>query len=139
MRVLLIDDDPGIRESFRRILERDGFALTTVGGVVAAFAVLKFHCFEAIVCDVILPVADGTSFYEELQEEYPEMASRVVFVSGWVEDEKIKGLLEYTGQPFLQKPLDFGELGRVVRQTVDRANAAPESLYLSVDRPKMPH
>ncbi len=133
MKVLLIDDDPGIREAFRRILEREGFAITTVGGAVAAFAELKLHCFEAIVCDVILPVADGTSFYEELQETYPQMAPRVVFVSGWVEDEKVKRLLEYTGQPFLQKPVDFGELVRVVRQTVDRADAALEPMYLSVD------
>ncbi len=133
MKALLIDDDPGIRESFSRILERDGFAVTTVGGAVAAFAELKLHCFQAIVCDVILPVADGTSFFEELQEEYPEMASRVVFVTGWVQDEKIKGLLEYTGRPFLQKPVDFHELVRVVRETVDRADAALESMYLPVD------
>ena len=133
MKVLLIDDDQGIRESFRRILERDGFAVTTVGDAVAAVAELKRHCFQAIVCDVILPVADGTSFFAELQEEYPEMASRVVFVTGWVEDEKIRGLLEYTGQPFLQKPVDFGELVRVVRQTVDRADAALEPMYLPVD------
>ncbi len=133
MKLLLIDDDRGVRESFRRILERDGFAVTTVGDAVAAFAELKLHCFQAIVCDVILPVADGTSFYEELQEEYPEMASRVVFVSGWVEDEKVKGLLEYTGQPFLQKPVDFGELVRVIRQTVDLADAALEPMHLSVD------
>jgi len=133
MKVLLIDDDPGIRESFRRILERDGLAVTTVGSAAAAFAELRLHCFQAIVCDVILPVADGTSFFEELQEEYPEIAARVVFVSGWVEDEKIKGLLEYTGQPFLQKPVDFGELVRVVRQTADRADAMLESMYLPVD------
>ena len=53
--------------------------------------------------------------------------------SGWVEDEKVKGLLEYTGQPFLQKPVDFGELVRVVREAVDRADAALEPVYLSVD------
>ncbi len=133
MKVLLIDDDRGIRESFRRILGRDGFAVTTVGDAMAAFAELKFHCFQAIVCDVILPVVDGTIFYEELQAEYPEMAARVVFVSGWVQDEKIRGLLEYTGQPFLQKPVDVGELVRVVRQTVDRADAALEPMYLPVD------
>ncbi len=132
MKVLLIDDDPGIREAFRRILEREGFAITTVGGAVAAFAELKLHCFEAIVCDVILPEADGTSFFEELKEEYPEMESRVEFVTGWIEEEKVKRLLEYTGQPFLPKPVDFGELVRVVRQTVVRADAVLE-MYLPVD------
>ncbi|MCH7474743.1 MAG: response regulator [Gemmatimonadetes bacterium] len=132
-KLLIIDDDRGVRKSFRRILERDGFAVTTVGGAVAAFAELKLHRFEAIVCDVILPEADGTTFFEELREEYPEMASRVVFVTGWIEEEKIKGLLEYTGQPFLPKPVDFGELVRVVRQTVARADAVLEPIYLPVD------
>ncbi|MCH7717256.1 MAG: response regulator [Gemmatimonadetes bacterium] len=132
-KVLIIDDDRGVRKSFRGVLERDGFAVTTVGGAVAAFAELKLHRFEAIVCDVILPETDGTTFFEELQEEYPEMASRVVFVTGWIEEEKIKGLLEYTGQPFLAKPVDFGELGRVIRQTVARADAALGPMTLPVD------
>ena len=106
MSVLLIDDDPGVQRTFGGILRKAGFDVTVVGGSVAAFAELKKRSFQAIVCDVILPIADGTSFYEELQNVFPKMADRVIFVSGWVKDEKTRRLLEYTGRPFLAKPVN---------------------------------
>ncbi len=121
MNVLLIDDDAGVRQTFGRILENEGFDVTAVGGSVAAFAVLRNRSFEAIVCDVVLPLADGTTLYESIQEDFPNMADRVIFVSGFTADEKIKRLLDYTGQPYLTKPVKIEDLVEAVRQVVDRA------------------
>ncbi len=120
MNVLVIDDDQGVRATFGGILKRAGFDVTAVGGSVAAFAKLKRQAFQAIVCDVILPVADGTSLYERLLQEFPEMADRVIFVSSWVGDEKVKRLLEYTGRPYLMKPVKIEKLVETVRQVADR-------------------
>ncbi len=127
MSVLLIDDEPGVRETFSRILEKAGFEVTAVGGAVAAFSELKKRSFQVIVCDVILPIADGTSFYEILRDRFPEMADRVIFVSGFTADEKVKRLLEYTGQPYLTKPVKIDALVGAVRQVVGRAQTKPEA------------
>ena len=118
MSVLLIDDDPGIRKTFGRALEKAGFDVTVVGGSVAAFAELRNRSFEAIVCDVVLPLADGTVLYETIQKDFPDMADRVIFVSGWVKDEKTRRLLEYTGRPFLAKPVKPAVLVKAVREVV---------------------
>ena len=126
MSVLLIDDDPGVRQTFGRALERAGFDVTIVGGSVAAFAELRNRSFEAIVCDVILPVADGTSLFEEVRDRFPQMADRVIFVSGFTADEKIRQLLEYTGQPYLTKPVKLGVLVDTVQQVIARAQTKPE-------------
>ena len=128
MNVLVIDDDPGVREAFTRILEKVQFDVTSVGAGVAAFAELKKQSFDAIVCDVILPVADGTSFYEELRLVYPEMASHVAFVTGWQDDEKVTRLLEYTGQPYLNKPVELDDLINLVRQVADDAEPTLQEL-----------
>ncbi len=127
MSVLLIDDDPGIRATLGRALEKAGFDVKAVGGSVAAFAELGNRSFEAIVCDVVLPLADGTVLYELIQANFPDMADRVIFVSGWVKDEKIRRLLEYTGRPFLTKPVKPAALVRAVQQVVDRSETTPES------------
>ena len=126
MSVLLIDDDPGVRQTFGRALEQAGFDVTSVGGSVAAFAAIRKKSFEAIVCDVILPIRDGTSLYEVLRERFPEMADRVIFVSGFAADEKIRQLLEYTGQPYLTKPVKLSVLVDTVQQVIDRAEPKSE-------------
>ena len=125
--VLLVDDDPGVRVAFSRGLERAGFDVKAVGGSVAAFAELRNRSFHVIVCDVILPIADGTTLYEEISIKFPEMADRMIFVSGWTKDDKIRRLLEYTGQPFLAKPVKLDTLVGTVRQVVARTERRPES------------
>jgi len=119
MSVLLIDDDPGVRATLGRALEKAGFDVTAVGGSVAAFAELGKRSFQAIVCDVVLPLADGTVLYESIQDDFPDMADRVIFVSGWIKDEKTRRLLEYTGRPFLTKPVKPATLVQAVREVID--------------------
>ena len=134
MSVLLVEDDPGVRQTFGSILERAGFSITAVGGGVAAFAELRKKSFDAVVCDVILPLVDGTSFYEAMRDEFPELSDRVIFVSGWVGDEKIRRLLDYTGQPYLTKPVKIQTLVETVQQIAGYADdKGPAGMPFSED------
>ena len=113
--ILVIEDDPPVAAATAKILERNGFKVTVVSDAGAALAHLKLGPVEGILCDVILPGVDGTSFYEELQSEYPEMATKVVFLTGWARDDKVVKLLEYTGRPVLHKPVEAAELVHAMR------------------------
>ena len=124
MKVLLIDDDAEVRDAFARILEKSGFEVTRVDGAHPAFDALETGSFDAIVCDVILPKLDGTTFYEDLAERYPKMAERVLFVTGWSGDDKVIRLLKYTGRPFLNKPVELEDLVGAVREVAELAGAS---------------
>ena len=126
MNVLLIDDDAGVRKSFSRVLQRSGFEVTAVETGADAMTELRKQSFQVVVCDIILLEADGTSVYEELRDEFPAMANRVLFVTGWTGDEKVTRLLEYTGRPYLTKPVELEELVTSVRQVADDAEASPQ-------------
>ena len=97
------------------VLERNGFKVTVAPDAVAALDHLKLGPVEGILCDVILPGIDGTSFYEELLSVFPDMAARVVFLTGWTRDDKVVKLLEYTGRPVLHKPVEAAELVHAMR------------------------
>ena len=119
MDVLIVDDDPTICKMFTRLLERAGFMVKAVDNGLAAIAELQQHKFRVIVSDFQMPFLKGTSFYEELAKEMPDMARRVVFVTGWARDPETRQSLAQYGRPVLKKPADPQELLKVVRQIAD--------------------
>jgi DNA-binding response OmpR family regulator len=116
MHTLIIDDDATLGNAFARVLERAGFTTVTVGTAYAGLTELDRHRFAAIVCDFALPVMDGATFYDRLCEVRPDLADRVIFVTGWAGDEKTRRLIEHSGCPFLQKPVELKDLVAVVRR-----------------------
>lgn len=127
MDVLIIEDDPAVRSAYTKALQQHGFQVTSVSNAAEAMAVLETRGFNAILCDVILPGLEGTTFYERLVDRFEQMADRVVFVSGWGGDEKTRKLVQHTGRPFLTKPVDISQLVSTVTQVVIRSKSEIES------------
>jgi DNA-binding response OmpR family regulator len=119
MDVLIVDDDDAVRNAFQRALERAGYMVKAVDNGVAAFAELQQQQYRAVVCDVSMPFLKGNDLYSELQASLPEMARRVIFVTGWAGREDIKELLTRTGRPLLVKPVDLKTLVETVRRVAE--------------------
>lgn len=120
MDILIVDDDDGVRRAFSRALEHAGYMVRTVANGLAALAEVQQGSFRAIICDVHMPFLPGQSFYDELLKDYPQMAERVVFATGWAEDDEVGPFLERTGRPVLRKPVDIKELIATVRAVATR-------------------
>ena len=125
MNVLLVEDDPGVARLFTTILERSGYKVTAVTTAEDALAALQGALFHCLVVDLILPRAEGTTFYDELAHAFPEMAARVLFVTGWGNDPKSRALLAHTGRPVLAKPVEATDLLAAVKEI---ANLSPGPL-----------
>lgn len=115
MDVLLIDDNERVLSSLAKILRQAGLEVRTAENGLAAFQAIGERPSSVIVCDIQMPFLNGARFYEELTHEYPEMAERVLFVTAWAGDRRVKSFLDEVGRPYLEKPFDFGEFVRVVR------------------------
>jgi DNA-binding response OmpR family regulator len=116
VNVLLVEDDPGVARFFTTILERAGFQVTPVVTAEDALAALQHTVFHCLVVDLILPRAEGTTFYDEIASSFPEMAARVLFVTGWGKDPKSHALLAHTGRPVLAKPVEATVLIAAVKE-----------------------
>ena len=120
MSVLVIDDDEGVLKAYTQIFERAGFEVVAVSSAFEAFETIKGTNFRAIVCDHKMPELNGGTFFQQLEELYPNLASRVVFVTGWAGVHEKNGSLGEFGQPVLLKPVEVDELIREVKQVYNR-------------------
>lgn len=112
-RLLVVDDDPIVREGLSRMLSK-AFQVETAGGVGDARRSVSGAHFDAILCDVMMDDGGGEAFFSWLQRERPASAARVIFVTGGVTDEASRRFLDAQGQPVLYKPVDLLTVERAV-------------------------
>jgi two-component system NtrC family sensor kinase len=117
LRLLVADDEAPIRESLSRLLERAGHLVTAVDGGAAALAAARDRAFDAILLDIRMPDISGMEVFEQWRTERPELASRVVFLTGDIVSADLQEFLAGTGQPFLAKPFELATVLQVLQQT----------------------
>jgi len=79
-RILVIDDDPAMRGSMRRILERDGHDVREAGDGAEGLRLFRAEPADVVVTDVLMPGKEGMETIVELLEEAPDV--RILVVSG---------------------------------------------------------
>lgn len=119
-RVLIIEDDVANRTALTKAIRKAGFEADAAEDGIAGYARLQQQSYGVIVCDVRMPYLGGKSFFEQIEEAYPNMASRVVFVTAWANEPDTRAFLERTGQPFLPKPYDVEQLTQAVADIARR-------------------
>jgi signal transduction histidine kinase/CheY-like chemotaxis protein len=121
-KILVAEDNQQVQSVLRRILERAGYAVTTVDdGRQAVDAVKRGERFDVIILDAMMPNVGGREAYEQIQKLDPEPA--FLFSSGYAADLFPARVLTELGVELLQKPYDPDVLLRVVRRTLDRRAA----------------
>ena len=117
-RVLLVEDDPGIREVLADLLTRLGYDVTVAGTGEDAAALTPQQPFELLLTDVMLPGISGTELAGQLAERWPDMA--VVVMSGYSPDESLRRDAGAGRVRFLQKPVRLERLSQEVRAALDQ-------------------
>jgi two-component system response regulator FlrC len=84
-RILVVDDEEGIRSFVAEALERDGHAVTQAPDGEAAWAVLQKQGVELLITDLQMPKLDGMGLLKKVREEQPEVEVIVLTAHGSVE------------------------------------------------------
>lgn len=114
-RILVVDDDPQIVELFVDLLDRDGrFEVQTAStGYDAGLATESFKP-HLLILDYMLPDINGNIVCERLRAKPEFKDTRIVFVSGVVNQDEIQRLLDAGADDFVKKPFNIEKLiGRV--------------------------
>ena len=108
--VLVVDDEPMLREMVAQMLENDGFSVLTAGNGPDAIDLSRSHQGEIdlLVSDVRMPLMDGCTLANHLQAENPALP--VLLMSGYCENETRRSRF-----PMLPKPFSMKSLLGVVR------------------------
>lgn|SRR5690606_25182691 len=104
-RVLVIDDEPTVLRAFRRVLEPTYTVVLASNGRDALTLLRAGSDFDAVICDINMPVLGGVDFFRQLQLSYPDLAQRLVFCSGGAIGAATLEFIESTQNLVLHKPV----------------------------------
>jgi CheY-like chemotaxis protein len=109
-KILVIDDEPLIRQLASRVLSEEGHEVEAVDNAEDALERIKSKRYSRILLDIKLPGTDGINLYEQFQKIAPSLMKRVVFVTGDVMDKRTTDFLAKTKVPYIKKPFDAAQL-----------------------------
>ncbi len=122
---LLVDDDPGVAETLSEMLSRERLTVRRAATGQEALAILASETFDVIFLDLRLPDISGQEVYARLAVNRPELARRVIFVTGGLWRSDSRGLREkLPPQPTLSKPCTAAQIREVLRLLRDHRAAA---------------
>lgn len=120
-KVLVVDDEDSVLNLIREALAPQGYQLDIVPDGETALRQLEEHDYDLTVCDWRMPGLNGQQVFERLHARDPEAASRLIFVSGDVVNEKTHEFLEREGKVCLTKPFSIGDFRTAVGEALKAA------------------
>ena len=121
--VLLIEDEPAVMAYVRAALERNGYHVVTAESGADALRLLAGGDFQGVVSDMRTPGGvDGAQVHAWIADHRPELASKVVFITGDIANEETAATLQKTGAPCVEKPFLVQQFISVVERTMGRAS-----------------
>jgi CheY-like chemotaxis protein len=120
--ILLIEDEPAVMAYVRAALERSGYSVVCTESGVDALRLLERGEFQGVVSDMRTPGGvDGGDVYAWIAEHRPQLAPRLVFITGDIANEETVATLEKTGAPCVEKPFRVKQFISVVEKTMGKA------------------
>lgn len=116
--ILVVDDEPSVRRVLSRALTQAGYTVHTASTGEEAVELLRHHEVDAILMDLRMPSMSGQTLYHVIASQWPQLASRVVVMSGDVDAEDHAGWLELHSLPVLDKPFQLTDVFAVMARLV---------------------
>lgn len=121
--VLLIEDEPAVMAYVCAALERSGYQVVTAPSGADALRLLESGNFQGVVSDMRTPGGvDGAQVHAWISSHRPELAQKVVFITGDIANEETVATLQKTGAPCVEKPFLVQQFISVVEKTMGRAS-----------------
>ncbi len=120
-RILVIEDEASVATFVRLALERNGYEVTSASSGVEGLQLLARQDFRGVISDFRTPGGiTGADVHDWLRRHKPEMASRVIFITGDTASDETISMLAAAGTPCVEKPFRLHELMKAVEKTIGK-------------------
>ena len=140
IRILVVDDDPGVLSTLTANLELEGFSVTGASSAVAALdASTKYGPFDLVITDMRMPEMNGAQLIRKLRVLQPGIP--VILMTAFLESSAVAEVVREGVFTVVTKPFEVEALTRIVQRAakrpfvlvVDDARAAGSSVAMSLD------
>ena len=128
IRVLVVDDEPVLREMFQEHLVDRGFSVTAAADGQEGLDLLRVRGFDVVVLDLHMPRLDGLSLLRKMREE--EMEGEAIILTANAEMDTAIEAMKLGAFDYLAKPCRLNEMEVVIRKAFDRRQMARENRAL---------
>jgi DNA-binding NtrC family response regulator len=119
--VLLIEDEPSVMAYLQAALERGGYPVVCCESGAEALEILRSGDFLGVISDMRTPGGvSGADVHTWLLQHRPDLASRIVFITGDIANDETVETLRKTGAPCVEKPFRVQQLIPVVERIMGR-------------------
>jgi len=121
VRILLIEDEPSVAAFLRSALERRGYEVVPSSSAAGGVQLLASSDFDGVISDFRTPGGmNGADVHDWLRQNRPEMANRIIFITGDTASDETLTLLAQAGTPCVEKPFRVQQLMAAVEKTIGK-------------------
>ena len=139
MKLLVIEDNPDLRQNIRTYLQREGHVCEYAADYQEAFNKIMSHSYDVVLIDIMLPGGDGLQLLEKLKSVDSQAGSIIISAKNAL-DDKVKGL-ELGADDYLTKPFQLPELHARIKAVYRRNNISESEVVqineIAIDTNKM--
>ena len=127
-RILVVDDEPIVCESCRRILEEEAYEVEVALSGQEAFDKMKERTFDVVIADLKMPTIDGMDVLRHVRKEYPDTI--VIMITGFSTVETAVEAMKLGAFDYIPKPFTPDEVSIVVKKALEKRSLQLENIYL---------
>ena len=116
--ILVIEDEPSVIAFLRAALQRKGYKVENAASGKDGLELLRTGQYGGVISDIRMPgTVNGAEVHAWIQANRPELAARIILISGDTANSETQSLLERSGTPCIEKPFRVQHLLSVVEKT----------------------
>jgi PAS domain S-box-containing protein len=115
-RILVLDDEPNIRNVLTQSLQRLGYTVDTASNGADGMELTAKTPYAFVLCDIRMPGISGLEFYARTRERDPREARKIIFITGDTANKATRDFIEQNKIHCLRKPFELSDLQLVIQQ-----------------------
>ncbi len=130
-KILVVDDDQGMREFLEILLVREGYEVSSASGGKEAISLCKKHKFDLAITDLKMPRVDGIDVLKSIKEISPE--TMVILITAYASGETAVAAMKEGAHDYLEKNFDVEDLKAVIKDALSKKGVEKEDAVFMKD------
>ncbi|MGE3522875.1 MAG: sigma-54-dependent transcriptional regulator, partial [Candidatus Dadabacteria bacterium] len=127
-RILVVDDEPGMREFLEIMLQKDGYSVDTAADGPEAIDKIEQSLFDLAIVDIQMPVLNGIEVLKKVSEKSPD--TTVIMVTAYASHETAIEAMKLGAYDYITKPFKIDEIKLVIKKALDKKKLERENTRL---------